>query len=118
LHQYPSKEKAGVALRIDDLPQNKQLKDILHWEERNWKKELSKEVYDALVDTTMALYKPLAFGNAEECSAIRVGGKLTARHLSWYIDPDNLSEEDTYYKNNVNSSSFWFSTKETKNGDN
>jgi hypothetical protein len=107
LHKYPTKEKAGVALRIDDLPDNRQKKDVVKWEEVYWKNVLSENVYDALVDTTLALYKPLAYGNAEECAAIRVGGKLTAQHLPWYQDADNLSEEDVYYKNHANSSSSW-----------
>jgi len=107
LSKFGEKEKAGVALKIDNLPDNHQKPLILEWETGNWKKILSENVYDAPVDTTLALYKPLAFGNAEECEAIRVGGKLTAQHLPWYIDPENLSEEDLYYKNHANSSSYW-----------
>ena len=107
LCKFRQKEKAGVALKIDDLPDNRQKTMVLEWETRNWKKVLSENVYDAPVDTTLALYKPLAFGNAEECEAIRVGGKLAAQHLPWYINTENLSEEDLYYKDHANSSSYW-----------
>ena len=112
LNNYPGKEKAGVALKIDDLPDCYKLKnDVLMWEQINWEKILNENVYDALVDTTLALYKPLAYGNAEECSAIRVAGKLAAQHLPWYDDSSNISEEELFYKNNVKSTSSYWSSK-------
>jgi hypothetical protein len=102
LEKYSHKEKAGVALKIDDLPDfysNKQM--VISNEKMFWDKSLSENVYDAIVDTTLALYKPLAFGNAEECSAIRVGGKLAAKHLTWYLDSSSLSEEELFYKKSI-----------------
>lgn len=112
LKKYPLKEKAGVALKIDDLPDsyaNKQ--EAIRNESIFWKKELEKDVYDAEVDTTLALYKPLAFGNAEECEAIRVGGKLAAQHLTWYLDSGNLSEEELYYKGSIKQNTSVYSVK-------
>jgi hypothetical protein len=112
LNKYSGKEKAGVALKIDDLPDfyvNKQ--DAIKNESVFWTKQLEKDVYDAMVDTTLALYKPLAFGNAEECSAIRVGGKLAAQHLTWYLDSSNLSEEELYYKNSIKQNTSVYSVK-------
>ena len=112
LNDYTWKEKAGVALRIDDIPNHyKQKADINGWEKQNWEKQLKPDVYDALVDTTLALYKPLAFGNAEQCSAIRVGGKLTAKHLPWYINSDAISEEELFYKNTISKTSTYWSSK-------
>lgn len=112
LNKYPGKEKAGVALKIDDLPEHYKLKnDVLKWELGNWENVLSENVYDALVDTTLALYKPLAYGNAEECSAIRVGGKLAASHLPWYADTNHATEEELYYKNHAKATSSYWSSK-------
>jgi hypothetical protein len=112
LSNYTWKEKAGCALMIDDISDNIVLKqEIIKWEKPNWEKQLTVNVYDALVDTTLALYKPLAFGNAEECAAIRVAGNLTAQHLPWYKNQDELSEEDLYYKNNVAKTSSYWSSK-------
>lgn len=112
LDKYSGKEKAGVALKIDDLPPYYNLReDVYKWEKPHWEKKLEDDVYDALVDTTLALYKPLAFGNAEECAAIRVAGKLTAKHLPWYLDSLNLSEEELYYKQNVSKTSSYWSSK-------
>lgn len=112
LNKYTGKEKAGVALKIDDLPDfyaNKH--DAISNESVFWTKILEKDVYDAMVDTTLALYKPLAFGNAEECGAIRVGGKLAAQHLTWYLDSGNLSEEELYYKGSIKQNTSVYSIK-------
>ncbi len=112
LNKFPGKEKAGVALKIDDLPdfyanKNEAIKN----ESVFWKKQLEKDVYDAMVDTTLALYKPLAFGNAEECDAIRVGGDLAAQHLTWYLDSNHLSEEELYYKGSIKQNTSVYSVK-------
>ena len=112
LNKYSGKEKAGVALKIDDLPDfyiNKQ--EAIKSESIYWTKQLEKDVYDAMVDTTLALYKPLAFGNAEECDAIRVGGKLAAQHLTWYLDSNHLSEEQLYYKSSIKQNTSVYSVK-------
>ena len=112
LKKYSGKEKVGVALKIDDLPDyyaNKQ--EAIKNESIYWSKPLEKDVYDAMVDTTLALYKPLAFGNAEECDAIRVGGKLAAQHLTWYLDSNNLSEEELYYKASIKQNTSVYSIK-------
>jgi hypothetical protein len=47
----------------------------------------------------------------EECSAIRVAGKLTAKHLPWYDNSANISEEELFYKNNVKPTSSYWSSK-------
>lgn len=112
LNKYSGKEKVGVALKIDDLPDfylHKQ--DAIKNESVYWTKQLEKDVYDAPVDTTLALYKPLAFGNAEECEAIRVGGKLAAQHLTWYLDSNHLSEEELYYKGSIKQNTSVYSVK-------
>lgn len=112
LVKYPAKEKAGVALKIDDLPgyySHKQ--EAIKNEKPFWEKQLEKDVYDAPVDTTLALYRPLAFGNAEECEAIRVGGQLAAQHLTWYQDSANLSEEELFYKNSIKKDTSVYSVK-------
>ncbi len=112
LKKYPHKEKAGVALRIDDLPDSYANKaEAIKNESIFWNKALSTDVYDAPVDTTLALYKPLALGNAEECDAIRVGGKLIARHLTWYADSKNLSEEDLFYRASIKQNTSVYSIK-------
>ncbi|MBA3680811.1 MAG: glycosyltransferase family 2 protein [Bacteroidetes bacterium] len=112
LSKYNSIEKAGAALKINDLPdQYDQKKNVLEWEKIYWEKHVEKNVFDAVVDTTFALYKPLAFGNAEMSKAYRVGGEYEFLHLPWYIDSNNLTEEEKYYRNNVLKTSSQWSSK-------
>jgi len=113
LQKYNNIEKAGVALKIDDVPSHyKNKAEVLRIENEFWKKEVAKNIYDAPVDTTFALYRPYAKGDAEECKAYRVGGKLTFRHQPWYENSDFPSEEETYYKNSVTkNSSYWLNFK-------
>lgn len=107
-------EKCGPALRIDDLPEHYEFKQkVLNNEKIFWEKSLEFEVYDAPIDTTFALYKPFAFGDAEECKAIRVGGKLTFVHRPWYENSASLDEETQYYIKHASSSSFWYTKAKT-----
>lgn len=113
LHKYPQFEKAGVALRIDDLPDHYAAKaEVLRIEKKWWMKELEKDVFDAPVDTTFALYRPYAWGDAEDCRACRVGGKLIFSHLPWYENSTSPTEEDRYYKAAAQGqSSYWMNFK-------
>lgn len=112
LSKYRQIEKAGPALRINDLPASYDKKnDVIEWEKIHWQDQVEQNVYDAMVDTTFALYKPLAFGNAEMCKAYRVAGEFEFLHLPWYIDSNNLTEEETFYRNNVSKTSSYWSSK-------
>jgi hypothetical protein len=113
LIKYPQIEKAGVALKIDDLPEHySNKKEVLRIEKEWWAKEVEPGVFDAPVDTTFALYKPYAKGDAEECKAYRIGGNLTFRHQPWYEDSDNPNAEDVYYRQSVaGGSSYWLNFK-------
>jgi hypothetical protein len=113
LKKYKNIEKAGVALKIDDIPNNyKNKAEVIRIESEWWKKEIEKDLFDAPVDTTFALYRPLAKGNAEECKAYRVAGKLSFFHQPWYENSASPSEEDVFYKNSVSkNSSYWLNFK-------
>lgn len=114
LDKYPAYKKAGFGLIIDDLPNHYSLKyDVINWEQKFWIKEIEKDVFDSLIDTTFALYRPGAKGGGDS-PAIRTGGNFIARHLPWYENLSILSEETKYYLNSINSSSSWYST--AKNG--
>jgi hypothetical protein len=115
LYQVLSKhkvEKCGPALKIDDLPDHYERKqEVLNVEKKYWSEEIEKNVYGAPIDTTFALYRPFAEGDAEDASAYRVGGDLTFIHLPWYENSANLGPEAKYYKEHVSSSSFWYNRK-------
>jgi hypothetical protein len=102
LKKYNSIEKLGVALRIDDLPDHyKNKAAVIMDEKRFWKTQISQNVYNAPVDTTFSLYKPLAYGNSEQCVAYRLAGNYTFRHLPWYEDSLNPTSENKYYIDHV-----------------
>jgi hypothetical protein len=97
LARYPRHLKAGFGLRIDDIPDSYPLKDeALLIERYNWQKPLAPRLYDAYVDTTFALYRgPEEF---DFIPAVRTGYPYLARHWTWYLDPDDLPEEESYYR--------------------
>lgn len=87
--------KAGLALRIDDLPDHYPHKaDVIHWESQFWQD--GKEWHHAEIDTTAAMYrgghKFTGFG-----PALRLGGEYAAKHVLWYLDPEKLPEDWRFY---------------------
>ena len=103
--------KVGLALDIDHIPEYYPLKTkVINWEQQFWQTEIEKNTYKASIDTTFALYKPnypRQFSNVKFLRGIRMGGKFTALHGGWHIDPKNYSEENLHYIKSVNKSSSW-----------
>lgn len=97
-------QKVGFGLKIDDLPDFYPLKkSVVKWEKQFWQTALEPDVYDAPLDTTFALYKPATY-HYFLAPSIRTGGKYTARHLPWYVNPQQTSDEEEYYRLRANSS--------------
>jgi len=95
-------EKIGLGIKIDDLPEHySERQKVLEWENKFWKKEIAKDVYEADVDTTFALYRPYTNGALWVQKACRTGGKYMIRHLPWYENSSLPTEENEYYKKNV-----------------
>lgn len=101
-------DKAGLGLRIDDLPDDYELKEqVIAWERRFWEKEISPGVFDAEVDTTFALYRELGTTH-QTTRAVRTGGDYVARHLSWYASTARPTEEQAFYREHADgSTSHW-----------
>ena len=98
LARFPDADKIGLGLRLDDLPACYALReDVIDWEGRFWEDEIAHGVYRAGVDTTFALHRPRQRGH-EIMRARRTGLPYVARHLPWYVDSANLSDEDRYYR--------------------
>jgi len=90
-YDYP---KAGLSIRIDDLPDTNFANEYRIWERKYWEHPLEENVFDAQVDTTFCIIKPsLRF----DYRALRVAGDLTCIHRPWYVDFDNLDEEELHY---------------------
>jgi hypothetical protein len=113
LLKYKTIEKIGVALRIDDIPDSyANKKEVIRIEKEWWAKKVEENIYDAPVDTTFALYRPFAQGDAEECKAYRVAGDHTFKHQPWYENSAAPEEEDLYYRRSVaGGSSYWLNLK-------
>lgn len=113
LQRYPQFEKAGVALRIDDIPDHYSAKaEVMRIEKKWWKNEIGKDIYDSPVDTTFALYRPLAWGDAEDCRACRVAGDIIFKHQPWYENSAAPTPEDQYYRDAAKGqSSYWMNIK-------
>ena len=115
LKKHPEVEKVGLGLIIDDLPDHySSKKQVLELEGKYWRKKITEDLYDADVDTTLALYRPFAEGNAETCKAYRTTGKYMLRHLPWYVNSGDLSEEEIFYRNNVSKTSAYWSNLDKK----
>ena len=101
--------KCGVALKIDDLPnENPHKEEVILWESKFWKNTIENNVYVADIDTTFALNAPNS--NGTHNSALRVAGDCTCYHTSWYLDPNNLPEDEAFYALTANKkSSSWAS---------
>lgn len=95
LDAHPQVTKAGLGIKIDDLPDTYAHKPAVRaWEANFWRRPLSGNCYDAQVDTTFALYRP---GSWHQLRAVRAGSPYLARHLPWYADSSRPTPEDRYY---------------------
>lgn len=87
------KIKAGLALRIDDLPDTDYGRKARWWEQQYWIKQVEEGIYDANVDTT---FSTIIVGQPFTYDAVRIAGNFIAKHVPWYLDYSNLSEEEQY----------------------
>ena len=98
LQKYPQYNKTGFSLKIDDIPETYQFhKEVVKWESKFYQTELESGVFEANIDTTFALYRP---GSQREVGrkCIRTGFPYQARHLPWYMNSAELTEEEAYYR--------------------
>ena len=96
LHTNPKVDKVGFSLQINDLPNHYIHKsDVITWETQFWQNIYYPGYYTAPIDTTFAMYRPGS--GHQNGNSLRSAPPYTARHLPWYQDSANLSEEDAYY---------------------
>ncbi|MFV0237347.1 MAG: hypothetical protein ACK5HU_02270 [Flavobacteriales bacterium] len=111
LQKYPDVYKVGFSLKIDDLPEcYKDKQKVINWETKFYSVEQEKDVFIAPIDTTFALYRP--FSRKGGLKMLRTNFPYQLRHLPWYIDSENLSEEEKYYIESCTQSTHW--TKQNK----
>lgn len=92
--------KVALAIKIDDLPDHYRYKNQVIRNEQNWwKDEIEKDIFKADTDTTFALMRNIADNTFK---SLRIGRRdFVCRHIPFYIDLDNLDEEEQYYINNI-----------------
>lgn len=97
LIRYGNVDKVGLGLRIDDLPEcYARREQVIARESEFWRTEIAPGVFEAEVDTTFALYRSPAEAHGSARS-IRTGPPYIARHLPWYADSGDPSDEQRYY---------------------
>ena len=117
LKKYPKVQKVGFSLKIDDLPDKYEYKkQVIAWEKKFYDNQIDNKLYLARIDTTFALHRPYAsISTKGRYKMIRTSYPYTARHLPWYNDSANLSEEETFYINHVEIGTHWSKGLELKN---
>lgn len=116
LKYYDRVTKVGFALQIDDLPANYSAREkVIEWESQYWKNEVTRDIYITEIDTTFALYKPNFKASLKHrldfYKGIRVAGDFTAKHGGWYMDYENLTEEQEFYVKCATKVSTWAANK-------
>lgn len=101
LQKYPQCTKVGFGLKIDDIPDHYHKKEeMIGWEKQFWNIQLEPGVFAAPIDTTYALCRP---GRSDIWAhSGRTGEPYIARHSTWYLDPNNLPEDELYYAQHIN----------------
>lgn len=108
LESSPTVMKAGFGLIIDDIPDQYRFKtDVITWEQPYWEIPVGPGLYAAPIDTTFALYRgdaalwDSATREIAKYRSVRTGTPYLARHLDWYLDSDNPTEEQQFYRNHA-----------------
>ena len=103
LDRYPEHCKAGLGLRIDNLPRRfRHRSDVFRWEQQFWNTVVAADhdgwppLYEAPIDTTFAMYRPSAPPSLD--LAIRTGFPYVARHAPWYENTWLPNRELRYYR--------------------
>lgn len=101
--------KVGFSLKIDDIPEsNPNKQKVIDWEKQFWQVKTKEGNYSAGIDTTFALYK-FKYQYKEQFfyRAIRTEKPYEAQHGGWYLDVNNLTDEQKFYFETCNESSSW-----------
>jgi hypothetical protein len=106
LDKYPSFDKCGFSLKINDLPDTPIANEAKGWEQKFWQCKLDDMYYAADIDTTFSLYRENA--NVHILKALRTEAPYCAKHIPWYYTNfEELPEDEQFYYNSSKSCTFW-----------
>lgn len=119
LLEHSDGQVVGPMLRIDDIPDYYPLKKRAEdghykqfWHQVpqcfSWRDRLF-HILPAMIDTTFGMYRK-GFRFRRQNQGIRTYAPYIARHLDWYIDPNNLTDDQAYYMQNASYISHWGGT--------
>jgi hypothetical protein len=92
--------KSSLALRIDDIPDHYPFKDkIKDHQSVCWYPTDEADVYKAITDMTFTMDRK---DKGYRYESMRLAGKFLTKHVPWYIDFDNIEDEEKYYLENMN----------------
>lgn len=101
LESNPEIHHVGFSLKIDDIPNHYPYRNLaFNNEARFWGKMTADGYFEACIGTTFAVYRKGA-GRFSEGDALRSSYPYTAKHLPFYEDFGNLTEEQKFYLNSV-----------------
>ena len=113
----PSVDVVGPMLRIDDIPDYYPLKKKLLNNSKHRKFHMStvhlfaykgtwvKYIF-AKIDTTFGMYRAGApWGRLKQ--GVRTFKPYWAKHLDWYVDPANLTDDQKYYMHRASRNAHW-----------
>lgn len=111
----------GASLKIDDIPDHYPKKQaVFKRHTRFHESPRIKENFEgqdfettrAAIDTTFQLIRAKDIdGRFPHANCLRVFEPYDARHLDWYIDPDNMTDCQKFYSDNATSISHWNNPK-------
>ena len=112
----PQINVVGPMLRIDDIPKYYPLREGVvtgkHKKFHSAKvhtanyKEKQIRYISAKIDTTFGMYRERSQWRRLQ-KGIRTFVPYSAKHLDWYVDPRNLTEDQRYYMQNASQIAHW-----------
>jgi GT2 family glycosyltransferase len=102
--RYPGGAKVGPGIRIDNLPDEYRLKDLMLRSEKGYWDESRRtpegDGFFSAIDTTFALYEP-GWGRWPEAPHVRLDFPYVVEHRPWYVDSSQPHAERDYYAQTV-----------------
>ena len=107
MEKYSNKNGVAPMLRLNDIPLHYPLRDIVLRNQNNIfrkSRELNEEwngkiikILDNVVDATWGFYKKDYIKNGLTKNVLRTKSPYIVRHLDWYINPKELTDDQKYY---------------------
>lgn len=94
-------DKVGPSLNIFNLPDHyPHKKEAIKWEKQFWHNRGPDRTWNSPVDTTFSLHRRGTEYKITE--ALRLDRPYMFDHMPWYLDFDNLPEDELFYMNRLN----------------